>query len=310
MKIAIVGAGIAGVVSAYMAARAGHEVVVFEGENVGDGASGRALGVLVPSSLGRKVDVLQREGVAAWPQLIEDMAQDAGVAVGEVWRDWGGGRQQLRVPEVLEVAAKALQQRGGMLRNAAVGVDFAQVEGCEVLLLAAGWGNKRLAGGALAEGMKMSAGQALRLAPPAPFGRLVVGDKLFVVPGWVAGSRGSGVAGTEVLVGSVNWPLREPGDGVPKAEVTEELLRRAVALAPELEGSAVVEAWVGYRPVSDPRLPLVREIGSRGSGVAGLRGVWAVAGLGKVGMGLAPVVGRAFLAEVEAGDIGSGGVVG
>lgn len=272
MKIAVVGAGIAGLVSAFMLARAGHAVTVFEKDKVGSGASGKALGVLVPISLDRPVDVLQRKGVVAWPELAGAIARFGGVAVEEVFREWGDGKCQLRLPLLFSVLKEAIERLGGHVREGCGEVSAKDLPGFEAVILAAGWGTRLP--------MKISAGQALRLRPPAPFKALVAADKLFVAPDW---------DGT-VLVGSENWKLDGPGDGKPRADITEELMRRVAQIAPELAESEVLEAWVGYRPVSDPRLPLLREI---------CVGVWGVAGLGKVGMALAPMVGKAVLEIIK-----------
>lgn len=80
----------------------------------------------------------------------------------------------------------------------------------------------------------------------------------------------------------------------------DRLQRAGVAMWPGLAGVEVVEAWVGYRPVQVPRLPLIRRI--EGLKVEGLKGgAWAVAGLGKVGFALAPCVGEEIVRIFGAG---------
>lgn len=265
MKIAIVGGGIAGLVSGFLAAEAGHEVEIFEREKLGSGASGKALGVLVPiTGLDRPIDTLQRAGIAAWPELARRLAAVSGVALGDFWKDWGGGRQQVRIPLIFEVLRLGIEGLGGFVHEGTVVTSPALLrEIFDRVVLAGGLGNVGLVG---AE-MKVSAGVACRLR--GDLAELVVGDNLFVAPDW---------DGT-VVAGSVNWEMREAGDGVVPADKLEELLRRVGGLVPGLAGDEVLESWVGYRPVEVPRLPLLRDLGD---------GILAVVGLGKVGIGLSP----------------------
>lgn len=264
MKIAIVGAGIAGLVSGWLAAEAGHGVTIFEKDRLGAGASGRALGVLVPiTGLDRPIDKLQREGIATWPDLAMRLSTKSGVAVDDFWKDWGDGQQQVRLPLIFEVLRAGIVAMGGKVEEG-VAVDSPALlrERCDRVVLAGGLGNVVLAEAS----MKVSAGVAGRFT--GTLDKLVVGDNLFICPDW---------DGT-MIAGSVNWEIREAGDVVVPAEKLEELVRRVGALVPGLE---LVDAWVGYRPVEVPRLPLVRDLGD---------GILAVVGLGKVGIGLAPML--------------------
>ena len=267
MKIAIVGGGIAGLVSGWLAAEAGHEIEVFERDRLGSGASGKALGVLVPiTGLDRPVDILQRAGIAAWPEMAVRLGAASGIAVEDFWRDWGNSRQQVRLPMVFEVLRLAIEAKGGFVHEGTEVTSPALLrERFDRVVLAAGLGNMALAG----VGMKVSAGVACRLV--GTLHKLVAGDNLFVAPDW---------DGT-VIAGSVNWEMKEAGDGAVPEPKLSELSGRIGTLVPELAGVKVVEAWVGYRPVEVPRLPLVRDLGD---------GVLAVVGLGKVGIGLAPMI--------------------
>ncbi|RYG59533.1 MAG: FAD-dependent oxidoreductase [Alphaproteobacteria bacterium] len=264
MKIAIVGGGIGGLVTAFMAVDAGHEVTLFEKDRIGAGASGKALGVLVPvTGLDRPIDRLQRAGIAAWPGFAERLADITGVKVETFWREWPEQRQQVRLPLVFDVLKMAIEALGGVVKEgfevespSLLKNDFDKV------VLASGLGNAVLCGAA----MKVSAGVACRMK--GKLDTLIAGDNLFICPDW---------DGT-VVAGSVNWEMDQAGNGHVPPEKLAELLTRIEKLVPELE---LVESWVGYRPVEVPRLPLVRNLGD---------GLHAVAGLGKIGIGVSPMI--------------------
>lgn len=279
MRIAVIGAGISGLVSGFMLAKAGHDVTIFEREVIGSGSSGKAVGLLVPISGGmkRKVDDFQREGVAAWPELAEALAKFSGENIHSFFRDWGDGSRQVRVPHLYRVMAEAFHRLGGHLKEHCGTVAVRDLPGYDRVIMAAGWENR-----AVGLNMKIVAGQALRVKPKAAFRDLYAVNRLFIVPDW----------DDTVLIGSGNWDEKEPGNGTVKPEVTEELLAKAIEAVPALEGCALVEAWVGYRPMTEPRLPLVRKIGAEDGRVL------AIAGLGKVGLALAPVVGKEVLANL------------
>lgn len=266
MNIAIVGGGIAGLVSGFLAAEAGHEVEIFERERLGAGASGKALGLLVPiTGLDRPVDVLQRQGIAAWPALAVRLADLSGIALGDFWREWGNGRYQLRLPLLFEVLRLAIEAKGGVIHEGFVVDSPALLRDFDRIVLASGWGNVTLGG----QDMRVSSGLACRLT--GKLDTLVAGDNLFVVPDW---------DGT-VLAGSLNWDLKEPAMGEVPADKLAELRARVGTLVPDLAAAELVDAWVGYRPTQAPRLPLLRDLGD---------GVIAVAGLGKTGIGLSPLL--------------------
>jgi glycine/D-amino acid oxidase-like deaminating enzyme len=281
MQITMAGAGIAGLVSAWALTKAGHAVTVLEsGPWYGSGASGKALGVLVPIGphMQRLIDDLQRAGCAAWAALAAEIAAAADVPLEHFYKDWGDGRRQLRVPLVLDVLGTALQAAGARVVFNTELADF-KAPG-EALVLAAGVQNAALA----ATPLELSAGQIVRLrlgagAMPPP---LLAGENVFVVPDW----DGS------VLVGSQNWAVPPGITPLPQPAATEALLAAAQKLWPVLAGAEVVEAWVGVRPVSNPRLPLVRRI-------EGAVPTLAVAGLGKIGYALAPMVAAAVVAELR-----------
>jgi glycine/D-amino acid oxidase-like deaminating enzyme len=265
MKILVRGGGIAGLVSAWALAKVGHGVVVHEVEKLGAGASGKALGVLVPvEGLDRPIDKVQRQGIGMWPVLAEDLATVSGWDLKDFWRVWGNGRYQVRIPAIFEVFKAAIAAKGGRVM-----VGAAPEGDWDAVVDARG-----IAGAKVVGTMHVSAGVAGRFK--GELDRLVAADNLFVVPGWEG----------EILAGSVNWRMDLVGDGVVPQEKLEELRERVERLVPGLE---LVEAWVGYRAVQEPRLPLVRRVGND----------LVVAGLGKVGYGVAPVVGEIVVELVE-----------
>lgn len=259
MKIAIVGGGIGGLVTAFLALEDGHDVTLFEKDRIGAGASGKALGVLVPvTGMDRPIDRLQRAGIAAWPELVTRLTH----APADVWRDWGNGRQQVRLPMLLEVLKTAIKAKGGMVREGDMVASPALLrQDFDVVVLAAGLGNMALCGAP----MKVSAGVAGRFQ--GNLNTLVTGDNLFVCPDWDGA----------VIAGSVNREMTGM-DGVVPPDMQEELVARVEKLVPGLE---LESTWIGYRPVEVPRLPLVRDLGD---------GVLAVVGLGKIGIGVSPMI--------------------
>ncbi len=264
MKIAIVGGGIGGLVTAFLALEAGHEVSLFEQGTVGAGASGKALGVLVPvTGMDRPIDRLQRAGIAAWPVLAERLADITGADVGSFWRAWPENRQQVRLPMIFGILKTAIEARGGVVHEGFEVVSPTLLKNdFDRVVLASGLGNVALCKAQ----MKVSAGVAGRMR--GELNKLIAGDNLFICPDW----DGS------VIAGSVNWEMAAAGDGSVPAEKLKELLERVARLAPGLE---MIDSWVGYRPVEIPRLPLVRDHGD---------GVFAVVGLGKIGIGVSPMI--------------------
>ncbi|RYG61996.1 MAG: FAD-dependent oxidoreductase [Alphaproteobacteria bacterium] len=264
MKIAIVGGGIGGLVTAFLAVDAGHEVTLLEKDRIGSGASGKALGVLVPvTGLDRPIDRLQRAGIAAWPGLAARLSDITGIEVDDFWREWPEHRQQVRLPMVFDVLKMAIETRRGVVKEgfevespSLLKNDFDKV------VLAGGLGNTDLCNAP----MKVSAGVACRLK--GKLDTLIAGDNLFICPDW---------DGT-IVAGSVNWEMAEAGDGHVPPEKLAELLVRIEKLVPGLE---LVDSWIGYRPVEVPRLPLVRKLDN---------GMLAVVGLGKIGIGLSPMI--------------------
>lgn len=265
MNVAVIGGGVAGLSAAWGLVNAGHKVTVFEKDKVGSGASGKALGLLVPFHpyVNGRMAKVQRESIAAWPAMARGLAEAAGVEVGSFFREWGEGKCQLRVPVVLEVMAGAIRAKGGKVLE---GTEAHGLDGFDRVIWAAGMGNV----GVLP--VRADAGQAVRLRPQGVVDGLAQDEGFYVVPDW---------DGT-VLVGSHGFgEMRE----VPDDAVTNDLVRRAVELVPALDGAGVVDVWVANRPALKPMLPLVRVVD----------GGVAITGLGKLGFCLAPAVAKAVV---------------
>lgn len=270
--------------SAWALAKAGHAVVVHEVERLGAGASGKALGVLVPvEGLDRPIDKLQRQGIGMWPGLAAELAAASGWALGDFWRAWGNGRYQVRIPAIFEVLKAAVEAKGGRVDVRFPAPDFR----VDAVVDATGWAGAKRVGA-----MHVSAGVAGRFR--GELDRLVEADNLFLMPGWEG----------EVLAGSINWRMAAAGDGSVPKEKLVELRERVARLVP---GLVFEKAWVGYRAVQEPRLPLVRKADYRVTGLPDYREV-VVAGLGKVGYGLAPVVGAEVVRILKAEKGGAGPV--
>lgn len=270
--VTIIGGGIVGCVAAWLAHQAGYTVTLYEQHTLGSGASGQALGVLTPSDAQRPLDDLQRQGCAAWPALIAEISEASGTEAAQLYRTWPKGAQ-LNIP-VLFQTFRSLFERVGIAVIPTPAPDILNTP----TLWAAGWGNEQHL-----PGLSLRAGTACRLAA-CGLTELMVGkgndtQGLYAVPAW---------DGT-VLLGTQNITLMSPHRGAPQPEWLAELRTRAGLLFAPLAQAEVLEAWVGNRPTSSPRLPLLRAVSPN---------QWAVAGLGGIGFALAPVVATHWLHEL------------
>jgi glycine/D-amino acid oxidase-like deaminating enzyme len=275
--VSIIGGGVAGCVAALLAAEAGYAVSLYEAKTLGAGASGQALGVLVPSTSGRPQDDLQRQGCEQWATtLAPRLAELARLPLNQLYRSWPQGGQ-LNLPALFPAFVQAFRRLGVQVR-----AQYVTKPSADPTLWAAGWGNREVL-----PGLTLRPGVACRLAP-CGLNDLLVGmgrgvQGLYAVPAW----DGSVLLGTQKLP-EVATPF--PGPVSPAS--LAELRARAGQLFAPLATAEVLEAWVGHRPTSTPRLPLLHHVGTH---------QWAVAGLGGLGYALAPIVAEQFLAGLQAG---------
>jgi glycine/D-amino acid oxidase-like deaminating enzyme len=271
--VTIVGGGVVGCVAAWSAFKAGHTVSLFEKAHLGSGASGQALGILAPSDADRALDELQRQGCAAWPALITEIAEAAGTEIIQLYRTWPKGAQ-INIPALFQTFATLFDKIGITVVKASAPEDTTTPT-----LWAAGWGNAKHL-----PGMTVRAGTACRLAP-CGLTELLVGkghptQGIYAVPDW---------DGT-VLLGTHNVNMPNPHIGAPHPEWLAELRTNAGIMFPPLESTEIIKTWVGNRPTTSPRLPLLRSVSENN---------WAVAGLGGIGYALAPVVAAEWLNQMN-----------
>ncbi len=250
---------------AYKAVSAGHAVTLYEANTLASGASGYALGVLVPvTGLNRPIDILQRQGIAAWPTLAQQLADETATPLASFWRDWGNGRQQLNIATIFSILAQAIRAKGGtIIENHPITRLNDIRQHADHVIIAAGYGTKALVGAPIT----ISTGIAARFT--GHLKDLIAQDNLFLCPDFTE---------NEALAGSVNWSAKEPHTGPIPEDKRDELLRRVHALAPHLQ---LKEMWLGNRPAQTPRTPLITSPDPT---------LHVVTALGKIGMGLAPAL--------------------
>jgi len=269
MKVTLIGGGIAGLMLAYKAVSAGHAVTLYEAGSIASGASGKALGVLVPvTGLNRPIDILQRQGIAAWPALAQQLAEETSNPLASFWRAWPTapvpGTQQLNIATIFSILAQAIRVKGGIIHENHPITSLNDIrQHADHVIIAAGYGTKALAGAPIT----ISTGIAARFT--GTIEGLIAQDNLFLCPDFTE---------NEVLAGSVNWSLKEPHTGPIPPEKQDELLRRVHALAPHLQ---LKEIWLGNRPAQTPRTPLITSPEPN---------LHIVTALGKIGMGVSPAL--------------------
>lgn len=269
MNITLIGGGIAGLMLAYKAVSAGHSVTLYEANQIASGASGKALGVLVPvTGLNRPIDLLQRAGIAAWPALAAQLAAETNTPLETFWRAWPTapvtGVQQLNIRTVFGILAHAIRAKGGtILENHPITNLTELRQTADHVIVTAGYGTKALTGAPIT----ISAGIAARFT--GSLDGLIAQDNLFLCPDFEPDT---------VLAGSINWTLPEPHTGPIPPEKQEELLRRVAAIAPHL---TLKEIWLGNRPAQTPRTPLITSPEPT---------LHVITALGKIGMGVSPAL--------------------
>lgn len=82
-KITIIGAGVVGLTCAWRLAHAGWQVKVLDKDTVASGASGAALGALVPYGFNRvdATPTFQHSSLAMWPQFAAEISMESGIDV-------------------------------------------------------------------------------------------------------------------------------------------------------------------------------------------------------------------------------------
>ncbi|TKW60477.1 MAG: FAD-binding oxidoreductase [Blastochloris viridis] len=269
MNITLIGGGIAGLILAYKAVSAGHAITLYEAGTIASGASGKALGVLVPvTGLNRPIDLLQREGISRWPALAQQLADETHTPLASFWRAWPSapvpGTQQLNIATIFSILAQAIRAKSGIIHENQPIQNLDEVRpNADHVIVSAGYGTKALVNAPIT----ISTGIAARFT--GHIEDLIAQDNLFLCPDFIE---------NEVLAGSVNWSLKEPHTGPIPPEKQDELLRRVHALAPHLQ---LKDIWLGNRPAQTPRTPLITSPEPN---------LHVVTALGKIGMGVSPAL--------------------
>ena len=317
-EIAVMGAGVFGLSTAFALARRGARVVVTERERIGAGASGGLVGALAPHvpeqwnakkafqfdslimAAGFWADVARTGGQnTGYARLgrVQPLVDDAAVALARtrsesaktLWQELA----EWRVCPAAEVPGLSLRSPTDMVVHDTLTARLAP----------------RRAGGALGAAIPAGGGESRRGAPPPPdmpviwatgaAGLLVLGDDLGV-------PMGGAVKGQAALL-AADWRdapqvFAEGLHLVPHADGTlaigstserkfsapdttddqlENLIHRARALSPDLAGARVLERWAGLRPRSPSRAPMLGEWPGR-------PGQYVMNGGFKIGFGMAP----------------------
>ncbi|CTQ56189.1 Glycine oxidase [Roseibium album] len=92
-----------------------------------------------------------------------------------------------------------------------------------------------------------------------------------------------------VAIGSTSD--RDFQDTAPSSERTTELLQRATAFCPQLQGRAVLTEWAGIRPRCNKRDPLIGKL-------PGFNKIYAATGGFKISFGIAHLVADCLIAEI------------
>lgn len=324
-EIAVMGAGVFGLSTAFALARRGARVVVTERQRIGAGASGGLVGALAPHvpeqwnakkafqfdslimAAGFWADVARTGGQdTGYARLgrVQPLVDDAAVALARtrsesaktLWQELA----EWRVCPADEVPGLSLRSPTGMVVHDTLTARL----------------SPRRAGAALVAAITALGGEIRRGATPPPdmpviwatgaAGLLVLGDDLGVPMGGAVKGQAALLAadwrdapqvfaeglhlvphadGT-LAIGSTSERVFEAPDTTD--EQLETLITRARALSPDLAGASVLGRWAGLRPRSPSRAPMLGEWPGR-------PGQYVMNGGFKIGFGMAPK-----LAEVMA----------
>lgn len=266
-----VGGGIIGLSAAYRAQQRGLDVLVLERDRAGSGASRVAAGVLAPD------EPLGQRSLDLYPAFVDELG-DVGfwqcgmldVATGLFSpRDASIDPRRLvdalaaRVPlregvEVAELAPDSVTTTTGE-----------RIEAGRVVVCAGAWSG--IAGVAV----RPVKGQVVRLRGELPAQHIIWCDHTYIVP------RQNG----EVVVGAT---IEDRGfDATVTQAATEQLLRDAARLAPEIADLEIDDVSAGLRPAMPDGRPLIGELDN---------GLLVATGHYRNGILLAPVTAEAIAA--------------
>jgi glycine oxidase len=266
-----VGGGIIGLSAAYRAQQRGLDVLVLERDRAGSGASRVAAGVLAPD------EPLGQRSLDLYPAFVDELG-DVGfwqcgmldVATGLFSpRDASIDPRRLvdalaaRVPlregvEVAELAPDSVTTTAGE-----------RIEAGRVVVCAGAWSG--IAGVAV----RPVKGQVVRLRGELPAQHIIWCDHTYIVP------RQNG----EVVVGAT---IEDRGfDATVTQAATEQLLRDAARLVPEIADLEIADVSAGLRPAMPDGRPLIGELDN---------GLLVATGHYRNGILLAPVTAEAIAA--------------
>lgn len=324
-EIAVMGAGVFGLGTAFALARRGARVVVVERDHVGAGASGGVVGALAPHvpeqwnakkafqfdslimAAGFWADVARIGGQdPGYARLgrVQPLADDAAVALAharsETAKTLWQGLAEWRVCPAGEVPGISVQSATGMVVHDTLTARL----------------SPRRAGAALAAAITALGGEVRRGTTPPPgmpvvwatgvTGLRALGDDLGMPMGGAVKGQAALLeadwrnapqvfaeglhlvphADGTLAIGSTSERVFDAPDTTD--EQLETLITRARALSPDLAGAPVLGRWAGLRPRSPSRAPMLGEWPGR-------PGHYVMNGGFKIGFGMAPK-----LAEVMA----------
>ena len=325
-NILVIGGGVIGLMSAWRLAQAGKSVILYEKDVCGAGATGHAIGGLIPFSYSRNHDlaVTQRESLAMYPQVAAELQQEAGVDVGfklchriQIFGTPGQRESGARDAELTQGIQRIIGAQE--LKELAPAVQPGELDALYCSATA------RVQPKAFVAALKQACKNAgVNIQENTPVYDLQdvydVADQILVTAGaWttqllpdfhVRPVKGQALRvklpkmmftqmvrqgevymvpyddGT-VVIGSTSEP-NAGFDVTPSGEARATLLETAIKLVPALEEAEVQSHWAGLRPLSEKGEPLVRRLDER---------TVVAAGHYKIGLCLAPKVAEKVLEQ-------------